>query len=260
MVPDGPAPLGPARTTANGRTDGGGNRPQRSWALRSGEDALFRARGGAPRTPPACRAGEAANPWHAVQFSNCCRFLRTRFTETSGRYDSGVLLVLYQQPDALSLPGITAVVKRYGVCCWNKSANWEVGMGEQTPRYHRIADDLRGQIERGELEPGQQLKTEFELVEQYAASRNTVRLALRRLTDEGLIIAGQGRGSFVRRRLTPAVWDWSVLESRERHQSASNGDQWASIVAESGRQPRQEVKVSIRRPPHGCGTEAATGP
>ncbi|MFD9139667.1 GntR family transcriptional regulator [[Kitasatospora] papulosa] len=157
--------------------------------------------------------------------------------------------MLYQQPDALSLPGITAIVKHYGVCCWNKSANLEVGMGEQTPRYHRIADDLRGQIERGELEPGQQLKTEFELVEQYAASRNTVRLALRRLTDEGLIIAGQGRGSFVRRRLTPAVWDWSVLESRERHQSASNGDQWASIVAESGRQPRQEVKVSIRRPP-----------
>jgi GntR family transcriptional regulator len=65
---------------------------------------------------------------------------------------------------------------------------------EQRPRYHRIADDLRGQIERGELEPGQQLPTEFELVERYEASRNTIRLALRRLTDEGLIIAGQGRG------------------------------------------------------------------
>lgn len=122
-------------------------------------------------------------------------------------------------------------------------------MREQRPRYHRIADDLRGQIERGELEPGAQLPTEFELVEQYEASRNTVRLALRRLTEEGLIIAGQGRGSFVRRSLTPAVWDWSVLESRARHQSDERGDQWASIVAESGRQPRQEVRVSIRRPP-----------
>jgi GntR family transcriptional regulator len=120
---------------------------------------------------------------------------------------------------------------------------------EQRPRYHRIADDLRGQIERGELEPGQQLPTEFELVERYEASRNTIRLALRRLTDEGLIIAGQGRGSFVRHALTPAVWDWSVLESRARHQTDERGDQWASIVAESGRQPRQEVRVSIRRPP-----------
>ncbi|WP_411075326.1 GntR family transcriptional regulator [Streptomyces sp. cmx-4-7] len=122
-------------------------------------------------------------------------------------------------------------------------------MGEQTPRYHRIADDLRAQIERGDLAPGQQLKTEHELMQVYDVSRNTVRLALRRLTDEGLIIAGQGRGSFVRRRHTPAVWDWSVLESRSRHTSDSNGDQWSSIVAESGREPRQEVSVSIRRPP-----------
>ncbi|MFF5252332.1 GntR family transcriptional regulator [Streptomyces leeuwenhoekii] len=67
-------------------------------------------------------------------------------------------------------------------------------------------------------------------MERYEASRNTVRLALRRLTEEGLITAGQGRGSFVRRSLTPAVWDWSVLESRARHQSDERGDQWASIV------------------------------
>jgi GntR family transcriptional regulator len=122
-------------------------------------------------------------------------------------------------------------------------------MGEQTPRYHRIADDLRAQIETGDLAPGQQLMTERDLMEHYKASRNTVRLALRRLTDEGLIIAGQGRGSFVRNRHEPAVWDWSVLESRTVHTSDNHGDQWASAVAESGRQPRQEVSVSIRRPP-----------
>ncbi|GGQ15761.1 GntR family transcriptional regulator [Streptomyces roseolilacinus] len=120
---------------------------------------------------------------------------------------------------------------------------------QQRPRYHRIADDLRGQIERGELQAGEQLPTEFELVERYETSRNTVRLALRRLTEEGLIIAGQGRGSFVRRSLTPAVWEWSVLESRARHEPDERGDQWAGTVAESGRQARQEVRVSIRRPP-----------
>lgn len=122
-------------------------------------------------------------------------------------------------------------------------------MAEQKPIFHRIADDIRGQIERGELVPGQRLKTEFELIDHYSVSRNTVRLALRRLTDEGLVIAGQGRGSFVRKRHTPAVWDWSVLESRSRHASDSNGDQWTNIVAESGREPRQEVRVSIQRPP-----------
>ncbi|MER6251135.1 GntR family transcriptional regulator [Streptomyces sp. NPDC001584] len=123
-------------------------------------------------------------------------------------------------------------------------------MAEQKPRYYRIADDIRGRIDRGELGPGQQLPTEHELMAQYEASRNTVRLALRRLTDEGLIISGQGRGSYVRKAHVPAVWDWSVLESRSRHESDVNGgDQWTSIVAESGREPRQEVRVSIRQPP-----------
>ncbi|MFK0015015.1 GntR family transcriptional regulator [Streptomyces sp. NPDC091027] len=123
-------------------------------------------------------------------------------------------------------------------------------MAQQKPRYHRIADDIRGQIERADLAPGAQLPTEHELMAQYDASRNTVRLALRRLTDEGLIVSGQGRGSYVRKAHVPAVWDWSVLESRARHESDTNGgDQWASIVAQSGREPRQTVQVSIRRPP-----------
>jgi DNA-binding GntR family transcriptional regulator len=123
-------------------------------------------------------------------------------------------------------------------------------MGEQTPRYHRIADDLRVQIEDGTLEPGAQLPTEAELSERYEASRNTVRLALGRLTEEGLILSGQGRGSFVRKAHKLAVWNWSQLESRSHHQSSgSMGDQWATVVAESGRQPRQDIQVSIRRPP-----------
>ncbi|MEU6535809.1 GntR family transcriptional regulator [Streptomyces sp. NPDC047000] len=122
-------------------------------------------------------------------------------------------------------------------------------MGEQTPRYHRIADDLRRLIDTGELKQGQQLPTEHRLMEDYSASRNTIRLALRRLTEEGLVVAGQGRGSFVRKRHPAAVWDWSVLESRSRHSARHNGDQWSTIVEESGREPRQEINVSIRRPP-----------
>ncbi|MFI2643261.1 GntR family transcriptional regulator [Streptomyces sp. NPDC018610] len=123
-------------------------------------------------------------------------------------------------------------------------------MGEQTPRYHRIADELRHLIDTGELEPGQQLPTEHRLMEQYSASRNTIRLALRRLTEEGLVVAGQGRGSFVRKSRPAEVWDWSLLESRSRHNAAhSEGDQWSTVVEESGRKPRQEVTVSIRRPP-----------
>ena len=123
-------------------------------------------------------------------------------------------------------------------------------MAKQTPRYHAIADDLRNQINRGELTPGRKLPTEEELTTHYAVSRNTVRLALGRLTEEGLLVSAQGRGSFVRERYEPAVWNWSVLESRSVHEANHTaGDQWASQIAGNGQTPHQEVKVSIRRPP-----------
>ncbi|WP_327073844.1 GntR family transcriptional regulator [Kitasatospora purpeofusca] len=134
-------------------------------------------------------------------------------------------------------------------------------MAKQTPRYHAIADDLRLRIDRGELAPGQKLPTEEELTTQYEVSRNTARLALGRLTEEGLIVSAQGRGSFVRERYTPAVWNWSVLESRSAHEANHTaGDQWASLIVENGNTPRQDVSVSIRRPSVEVATQLGLDP
>ena len=47
------------------------------------------------------------------------------------------------------------------------------------PKYRVIADDLRRMIESGELAGGEQLPTEIELMEQYEASRNTIRDAIK---------------------------------------------------------------------------------
>jgi GntR family transcriptional regulator len=65
------------------------------------------------------------------------------------------------------------------------------------PLYRQVADDLRGQIRRQELMAGGQLPTEARLMDEYGVSRNTIRLALGLLRNEGLVITGQGRGSFV---------------------------------------------------------------
>jgi DNA-binding transcriptional MocR family regulator len=46
------------------------------------------------------------------------------------------------------------------------------------PLYRQIAEDLREQIASGELQPGQQLRTEIELRDHYGASRNTDGLTL----------------------------------------------------------------------------------
>jgi GntR family transcriptional regulator len=64
-------------------------------------------------------------------------------------------------------------------------------------KYQQIADRLRDQITRGTLAPEDRLPSEPDLVRQYDASRNTVRLALALLTNQGLVVTRQGLGTFV---------------------------------------------------------------
>ena len=73
------------------------------------------------------------------------------------------------------------------------------------PMYRQIADDLRSKIEAGELQRGSQLPTEIDLREQYDASRNTVRDAIKWLTTRGLVETRPGQGTFVTERITPFV-------------------------------------------------------
>ena len=68
------------------------------------------------------------------------------------------------------------------------------------PLYLQLADELRAAIRRGELKPGERLPPERDLVETYATSRTTIRLALGVLKAEALIGSGPGRGTFVRKR------------------------------------------------------------
>jgi len=71
--------------------------------------------------------------------------------------------------------------------------------------YRQIADDLRRQIESGEIPPGAQLPSELELRERYGVSRNTVRDAIKWLLGRGLVETRPGQGTFVIERITPFV-------------------------------------------------------
>jgi GntR family transcriptional regulator len=71
------------------------------------------------------------------------------------------------------------------------------------PMYRRIAEDLRQKIESGELGPGAQLPTELELRDQYEASRNTVRDAVKWLTTRRTVENRPGQGTFVIEKIDP---------------------------------------------------------
>lgn len=64
-------------------------------------------------------------------------------------------------------------------------------------RYRQIARDLRREIQEGVLPRGGRLPSEKQLEERFKASRNTVRLALGMLRNQGLVVSRPGRGHFV---------------------------------------------------------------
>jgi GntR family transcriptional regulator len=73
------------------------------------------------------------------------------------------------------------------------------------PMYRQIAQDLLRKIESGELEPGARLPNEMEFREEYDASRNTIRDAIKWLTIRGLVETKPGQGTFVVRHVEPIV-------------------------------------------------------
>ncbi|MEE6259503.1 winged helix-turn-helix domain-containing protein [Plantactinospora sonchi] len=68
------------------------------------------------------------------------------------------------------------------------------------PVYRRIMREIEDKIEKGELRPGDQLPSISQLTERYRCSAPTVRQALARLQERGVLQGHQGRGVYV----TPA--------------------------------------------------------
>ncbi len=87
--------------------------------------------------------------------------------------------------------------------------------------YQQIADRLRDQIDSGTLQPGERLPSEPDLVRQFDASRNTVRLALALLTNQGLVVTRQGLGTFVTEPARPFTALLSRVATQPSVQSVS---------------------------------------
>src|SRR5882672_6430946 len=78
----------------------------------------------------------------------------------------------------------------------------------QTKRaFEEVALQIREQLSKGALKPGDRLPSERELAEQFGLSRNTVREALRSLEMSGILEFRKGAtgGAFVREAHSEAV-------------------------------------------------------
>jgi DNA-binding GntR family transcriptional regulator len=113
------------------------------------------------------------------------------------------------------------------------------------PMYRQIAEDLREQIESGTLRRGQKLRTELELQDDYKASRNTVRDAIKWLISLGLVETRPGQGTFVVEKIDPFVT--TLSGDPETGVGGDEGASYLSEVSASHRTPRNSrVQVEIQ--------------
>ncbi len=109
----------------------------------------------------------------------------------------------------------------------------------QKPLYAQIEQVLRDAIMSGEQPIGQLLPPETELCAQFKVSRYTVREALRRLSDTGLVARRQGAGTIVISNQPPRIFVQSARSVDELFQYAVDTRlvvKAASVVAISAKE------------------------
>ncbi len=100
------------------------------------------------------------------------------------------------------------------------------------PMYRQIAEDLRHQIEAGELGGDARLPTEVELQRQYGVSRNTARDAVKWLISRGLAETRPGSGTFVLTRADPVIASLNA-------ETGYGGHDFLRYASEAGARTRQ---------------------
>jgi GntR family transcriptional regulator len=90
------------------------------------------------------------------------------------------------------------------------------------PAYAQLARILLRQVATGEFRPGDRLPSEAQLCERYGVSPMTVRRVVNILADQGVVIAEQGRGTFVKPlELSTATFDLDRLQQLFRKEGQS---------------------------------------
>jgi GntR family transcriptional regulator len=123
-------------------------------------------------------------------------------------------------------------------------------MPQQQPRYQAIADELRQQIVTGALPPESQLPTEVELQRKFAASRNTIREAVKVLVVQRLLESRGREGTFVTKAHVPFVTRLSTDPKTGLGGGGEEGATYPALVNDQGREAGAGApEVSVLRCP-----------
>jgi len=116
------------------------------------------------------------------------------------------------------------------------------------PAWAQAAQHLRREIETGRFAGGERLPSEGELAESFSLSRLTVRQAMAKLVEEGLVERKQGVGTFVTPRKLAVQHDLS-LSSSWRERFGAEGHASDSVLLESVQQAALPAEMAARVAP-----------
>jgi len=113
------------------------------------------------------------------------------------------------------------------------------------PLYFQIAENLKRAIEDGTLKPGERLDNELDLTERLGVSRPTVRQAVQRLVEQGLVVRRRGLGTVVAPRILRSV----ALTSLYDDLSASHRHPATTVLSAREIEADDEIATVLSLPP-----------
>lgn len=116
----------------------------------------------------------------------------------------------------------------------------------KTPLWQAIADALRVDIAEGRYREGDKLPTEARLAERFGVNRHTVRAALARLVEEGLVRTRRGAGAFVAARPTDYPIGRRVRFHRNLLAAGRTPDKRVLMLGEQASSPALAERLEIR--------------
>lgn len=108
-------------------------------------------------------------------------------------------------------------------------------------KYQAIYEDLRSQIINQKIEPKTYLPSESELMEQYQASRDTIRKSLNLLAQQGYIQKEKGKGSLVLEQDTISFPVSGLTSFKELKESGLGPDTKTEVVLFQVEKPSDKI-------------------
>jgi DNA-binding GntR family transcriptional regulator len=114
------------------------------------------------------------------------------------------------------------------------------------PLYFQIAENLKQTIDDGTVKPGERLDNELDLAERLGVSRPTVRQAVQRLVEQGLVVRRRGLGTVV---AAPRILRSVALTSLHDDLAASGRHPATTVLAACEIQAGDELALVLGLPP-----------